>query len=46
MGTALLEGDMIRQVTERDAARVLELLHQLWPEKVIQHDGLREVLEN
>jgi GNAT superfamily N-acetyltransferase len=35
---------MIREVTQTDAAGVLELLHQLWPEKVIQHDGLREAL--
>jgi GNAT superfamily N-acetyltransferase len=35
---------MIREVTQTDAANVLELLHQLWPEKVIQHDELWEAL--
>jgi GNAT superfamily N-acetyltransferase len=35
---------MIREVTQTEAEGVLGLLHQLWPEKVIQQNGLREAL--
>jgi PhnO protein len=36
---------MIRQITEKDFSRVVELLHQLWPEKKFNYDELRKVLK-
>jgi GNAT superfamily N-acetyltransferase len=36
---------MIRQITEKDFARLAELLRLLWPEKQFNYDELRKVLK-
>jgi len=35
---------MIRQITDKDFSRVVELLHQLWPEKHVQYEEMRKVI--
>lgn len=36
---------MIRQVAPHEANRVVELLQQLWPEKVVDSERVREIVE-
>jgi len=35
---------MIREITDRDFSRVVELLHQLWPDKRIDYEEMRKVV--
>jgi len=35
---------MIRPITDRDFSRVVELLHQLWPDKRIDYEDMRKVV--